>query len=112
MRWGLFAVAGLLIAPRWVSGQEALIEVPAAESAGFNFPYYLYVPKDVSRTEPVRLLVEPNNTGQTSDDLEVHRTSAMRLASAGEAHRIGDRLNTPVLVPVFPRPRSQPKIYT
>src|SRR5579859_2400397 len=84
MRVTLFAVAGLLIAPLWLCGQEAVIEVPAAESAGFNSP----------------------------DDLEVHRASAKRLASAGEAHRIGDRLNTPVLVPVFPRPRSQPKIYT
>ena len=90
----------------------ALIEVPAQESGGFQFPYYLYIPKEVSRTGPVRLLVEPNNTGQTTDDFEVHRQSARRLASGGSSRRLADRLHTPFLVPVFPRPRSQWKIYT
>jgi hypothetical protein len=89
-----------------------LIEVPAAGSSGFFFPYYLYIPKDLSRSKPARLLVEPNNTGQASDDFEVHRASAKRLATAGDGHRLADRLQTPLLVPVFPRPRSQWKIYT
>jgi hypothetical protein len=90
----------------------ALIEVPAVESAGFFFPYYLYIPKDLPRKKPTRLLIEPNNTGQTNDDFEVHRASAKRLASAGDARRLADRIHIPVLVPVFPRPRSQWKIYT
>jgi hypothetical protein len=89
-----------------------LIEVPAVESSGFFFPYYLYVPKDLSRSEPVRLLIEPNNTGQATDDFEVHRASARRLAAAGDVRRLADGLHTPLLVPVFPRPRSQTKIYT
>ena len=89
-----------------------LIEVPAVESSGFYFPYYLYIPQDLSRSEPVRLLVEPNNTGQTTDDFEVHRASAKRLASAGNVRRLADRLHAPLLVPVFPRPSSQSKIYT
>src|SRR5260370_2676041 len=89
-----------------------LIEVPAAEPAGFSFPYYLYVPKELSRDEPLRLLIEPNNTGQTTDDFEVHRASAKRMASAGDVRRLADRLHSPLLAPVFPRPRSQSKVYT
>jgi hypothetical protein len=89
-----------------------LIEVPAVESSGFFFPYYLYIPKDLSRREAVRLLVEPNNTGQTTDDFEVHRASAKRLATAGSVRRLADRLQVPLLVPVFPRPSSQWRIYT
>jgi hypothetical protein len=89
-----------------------LIEVPAVASSGFSFPYYLYVPKDLSRTEPVRLLVSPNNTGQATDDFEVHRASAKRSVSAGNVRRLADRLHAPLLVPVFPRPGSQWKIYT
>ncbi|HXA52900.1 MAG TPA: hypothetical protein VNV86_21435 [Candidatus Acidoferrum sp.] len=90
----------------------ALIEVPAIESSGFSFPYYLYIPKDLSRSEPVRLLIEPNNTGQATDDFEVHRASARRMASGGDTRRLGDRLQSPLLVPVFPRPRDQWKVYT
>lgn len=105
---------------RWLPGQFAfpqlsaptLIEVPAVESSGFSFPYYLYIPKDLPRSEPVRLLIVPNNTGQTSDDFEVHRASAKRTASAGSVRRLADRLQAPLLVPVFPRPASQWKIYT
>jgi len=89
-----------------------LIEVPAVVSSGFSFPYYLYVPKDLSRTEPVRLLVSPNNTGQATDDFEVHRASAKRSVSAGNVRRLAERLHAPLLVPVFPRPGSQWKIYT
>src|ERR1017187_9896810 len=51
-----------------------LIEVPAVESSGFSFPYYLYLPKDLSRQEPVRLLIEPNNTGQATDDRSEEHT--------------------------------------
>jgi len=62
------------------------------------------------------LLIEPNNTGQPSDDFEVHRASAKRLAtgfeSSGDIRRLADRLQSPLLIPVFPRPRSQWKIYT
>jgi hypothetical protein len=58
------------------------------------------------------LLVHPNNTGQASDDFEVHRASARRSASAGSVRRLADRLDVPLLVPVFPRPGSDWKIYT
>jgi hypothetical protein len=127
-----FAGAGVLVWVHCLCAQEAirevrwspehfafpapsvptLIEVPAVASSGFSFPYYLYIPKDLSRSQPVRLLIEPNNTGQTTDDFEVHRASAKRLATAGDVHRLADRLQTPLLVPIFPRPSSQWKIYT
>jgi hypothetical protein len=130
-RLRLFAGAGVLVWVHCLCAQEAihevlwspehfafpqlaaptLIKVPAVESSGFFFPYYLYIPKDLSRSEPVRLLIEPNNTGQTTDDFEVHRESAKRLV-AGGVRRLADRLQSPLLVPVFPRPRSQWKIYT
>lgn len=128
----VFARAGVLVWVQCLCAQEAvhevrwspehfafprlsaptLIEVTAVEASGFFFPYYLYIPKDLSRSEPVRLLIEPNNTGQTTDDFEVHRASAKRLAAAGDVRRLADRLQSPLLVPVFPRPASQWKIYT
>src|SRR6266852_9190874 len=77
-RLRLFAGAGVLLWVNSLYAQEAihevqwspehfafpqlseptLIQVPAVESSGFFFPYYLYIPKDLSRSEPVRLLIE------------------------------------------------------
>jgi len=81
-RLRLFAGAGLFLLVHWLHAQEVihevrwsreqfafpqlsaptLIEVPASESSGFFFPYYLYIPKNLSRSKPVRVLIEPNNT--------------------------------------------------
>lgn len=89
-----------------------LIEVRAVESSGFSFPYYLYIPKDLPTQGPVRLLVEPNNTGQATDDFKVHRASAKRSATGSDVRRLADKLHAPLLVPVFPRPVTQWRIYT
>jgi hypothetical protein len=86
-----------------------LIEVPATESSKFYFPYYLYVPRGVRQKELVRLLVEPNNTGTAVDNFEVHRQAAKELASQGNVRLLADKLRTPLLVPVFPRPTT---VYT
>jgi pimeloyl-ACP methyl ester carboxylesterase len=103
----LWAIAACAQQP---SGE--LTEAPASPGAGFSFPYYLYVPKDLPRDRPVRLFVEPNNTGQTTDDFEAHRKGAKHLATGGASRWLADKLGTPLLVPVFPRPRSEWKIYT
>lgn len=103
----------------WSPGQPAadlahptLMEVPASACANFFFPYYLYVPADLPKERTIRLLVEPNNTGRTSDDFEVHRQSAKHLVSGSYARRLAERLRTPLLVPVFPRPHQEWRIYT
>jgi hypothetical protein len=88
-----------------------LIEVPANDPK-FFFSYFLYVPNGVPRNTAVRLLVEPNNTGTTDDRIEVHEQSARQLASQGLPRELADSLTIPLLVPVFPRPKSQGDIYT
>lgn len=82
--------------------------IEADSTAGFNYPYYLHIPGEI-RAGEVPLLVEPNNTGTTSDDFEEHRRSAEGLVQRGSpARQIADALRVPLLVPVFPRPRSEP----
>ncbi len=111
-----FAVGGdtLVLDVQTGSGADPahahLVEVPAGAD-GFHFPYYLFVPRGTPRGQSVRLLVEPNNTGQTTDDFGRHREHAKRMASRGDARRLADRLRTPLLVPVFPRP-SHNGLYT
>lgn len=87
------------------SSETRLIE--ANPDAGFNYPYYLYIPDEI-RDGDVPLLVEPNNTGTSTDDFEQHRSRAEDLVKKGYPRYIANALNVPLLVPVFPRPRSEP----
>ena len=60
--------------------------VPANPAAGFSFPYYLFVPQEMDSSKPVHLLVEPCNTGTTSDDFEHHDSKAKSLALKKSSH--------------------------
>ncbi|MFP9191299.1 CARDB domain-containing protein [Natrialbaceae archaeon A-CW1-1] len=81
--------------------------IPADSDFGFNYPYYLYAPP-VEDAFARPILVEPNNTGRSTNNFDIHRESAERLIQYGTPRRIGDELRVPVLVPVFPRPASDP----
>jgi len=89
-----------------------IIQVKANAQAGFNFPFYLFVPKAIDKDQKVYLLVESNNTGTTSDELEVHQEKALHLVSKNYPNRIARSLGSPLLVPVFPRPRTNWQAYT
>jgi hypothetical protein len=75
--------------------------IAANEDAGFNFPYYLYVPPEV-REKP--LLVEPVNSGGCDDDFQVDLNRAEQTASGGIPRKISDDLGVPLIVPVFANP--------
>jgi hypothetical protein len=81
-----------------------LISVPAAPAKGFEWPYYLCIPKELSPN--TILLVEPNNTGTSTDDWAVHDAAALSLAKWRADFAV--RLDVPLLVPTFPRPRNPP----
>ena len=66
-----------------------LILVPANPSAGFNYPYYLLIPKSHSEFEKQYLVVETNNSG-VSYDLALH-TEKTRKAILGLGPRPNDR---------------------
>jgi hypothetical protein len=81
-----------------------LIKVPAAPAKGFEWPYYFCIPKALSRS--TLLLVEPNNTGTATDDWAVHDAAALSIMKWRADFAI--RLDVPLLVPTFPRPRNPP----
>ncbi|MBC8875874.1 MAG: hypothetical protein H8E44_41135 [Planctomycetes bacterium] len=94
-----------------LSGDD-ILQVEAQASEGFNFPYYLFIPGGIDKHRPVHVLVEPNNSGVVSDDLEVHRAKALTLVKRSHANRMAQGLGVPLLVPTFPRPRSNWLAYT
>lgn len=88
---------------------DSLVKIAPSPERGFQFPYYLFVPKGPAAGH---MLVEMNNTGTTSDDLDVHDERAERLVRNSYANQMARKLRTPLLVPVFPRPKEQWQAYT
>lgn len=81
---------------------------------GFTYPYYLYLPpelresKDKSKVHTI--LVLPNNTGSVDDDFAVHEADVKKRMSMAGA--VAAFLKVAVLMPVFPRPKTDWRIYT
>ena len=98
-------------APR-VALEPGTITVPAAPERGFHYPYILRIPEGIERSDVRFLLVEPNNTGSVSDDLEVHVAAATKLSGSGLGASVARELGVPLLMPAFPRPEKEWQIYT
>lgn len=93
--------------------KDTLIVVAKKPEKGFQHDYLLFIPKGTRLNKKTFLLVEPNNTGKLSDSIEVHKQYAIDLASVSSVgNNISTELRIPLLVPVFPRPASQPLMYT
>ena len=65
----------------------------------------------MDRSRKVHVLVEPNNTGDTSDDLSHHDLAARSLVEDSYTTYLATKLKVPLLVPVFPRPEGKPYNY-
>ena len=91
-------------------------KIEAQPVRGFAYPYYLCVPKALreesrnAKPPPRTILVIPNNDGKLSDDFAVHEADLKRRIKKNA--EIADRLKTVLLMPVFPRPETDWKIYT
>lgn len=83
-------------------------------AAGFTYPYYLYVPPELKAADEKKkvqtILVVPNNTGKNSDDFAVHDADVRKRMSMNGA--IASLLKIAILMPVFPRPERDWRIYT
>jgi predicted esterase len=88
--------------------------IEANPAKGFTYPYYLYVPPelktDEARNQVQTFLVLPNNTGKLDDDFAVHEADVKRRMSTSGS--IASALKLAILMPVFPRPKSDWQIYT
>lgn len=85
-------------------------KVEADPTRGFSYPYYLYVPPKSDTGVASHLLVLPNNTGTSDDDLAVHEANTKRRIA--QVPLAFGKLNAAAIMPVFPRPRTDWKIYT
>jgi hypothetical protein len=80
----ILIIGGWIIGSFWLN----LTEVTPQENSDFYWSYYLYVPNRVEQQaksgEAIQLLVLPNNTGTTDDNLNVHHRAALSTIFLGQ----------------------------
>ena len=94
--------------------QDEPLKIEARPGKGFAYPYYLYVPKAMreirAQKQKHTILVIPNNAGKTDDRFEVHEADVKRKMAQNKT--MTSQLNVMILMPVFPRPATDWRIYT
>ncbi|MCB2219007.1 MAG: hypothetical protein KQI35_01340 [Bacteroidetes bacterium] len=92
---------------------ELLFVEPTQEDP-FHFPYFLFIPDQVPPGQKLTMIIEPNNSGFVDDELQKHIEKAERTASKDFylGNYVAQKLKIPLLVPVFPRSKTNWKIYT
>ena len=91
-----------------------LMYVEPGKDSPFNFPYFLYIPDNIDRSDKVSVVIEPNNSGFADDDLNKHIEKAERIATKDfyAGNYVAGQLGLPLIVPVFPRSKTDWTIYT
>ncbi len=93
---------------------QAAVRIDAQPAKGFSYPYYIYVPASLREKTAAKkthtFLVLPNNTPKLSDDLSVHDANVKQQIS--KWRDVAGSLGVAILMPVFPRPETDWKIYT
>lgn len=106
----------LLIGHSCISDTERgeLLLAEANPAGGFNYSYFLYIPDGTPYGQELTLIVEPGNSGFADDDYDRHLEKGRRTASIDFyiGNYVARKLNCPLIVPVFPRPESEWKVYT
>lgn len=96
--WAMACLIAASLAPVMVSAESRTL-IAANPSAGFHWPYYLYIPSQI--TNP-HILVVSNNSPSASDDFADHLEAADFYYSIKKYW--ADSLQTAFILPVWPRP--------
>jgi hypothetical protein len=91
---------------------DTIIKIDANPSLGFNYAYYLRIPKELNKDKMQYLLVETNNSGTNDTLLHHERTTFFETTKRSLGGALCNYLKVPLLMPIFPRPAKQWQIYT
>jgi dienelactone hydrolase len=103
---GLIGVKGAVV-DHCVIDAARVTEQPADPALGFAWPYLLVAPPPAAGAAgAATLLVVPPSTGFATEDVELLRIST--TCAVADQLALADRLGTPILAPLFPRPAAPP----
>lgn len=91
---------------------DTVIKIESNPKLGFNFPYYLRIPKGLNQNEIQYLLVETNNSGINDTLLYHEKETFLETIRKSLGASLCSKLKIPFLIPVFPRPAKEWRIYT
>lgn len=91
------------------TGEYTTYYIEADPEEGFNYPYVISLPsnqfKEKNRGKERYLLVEPNNFGRASNNLEDHVGDVLKgIDDQVPSYQLQEELWLPRLMPIFPRP--------
>ena len=89
----------ILLSIAFFNQSHAYEKIAANPAAGFYWPYFLYVPEEVTN---IYMLVVSNNSGWPSNDFAYHEEKARFWLQLYRSW--ADDLKSPFLIPIFPRP--------
>lgn len=91
---------------------DTVIKIDANPEQGFNFAYYLRIPKGLNSEQIQYLLVETNNSG-VNDTLSFHeKETYLETIRNSLGASLCSNLKVPFLIPIFPRPAKEWQLYT
>jgi hypothetical protein len=92
--------------------KDTILKFNAEPESGFNYPYFIRLPKGMVVNAKQFLLVETNNSG-VNDSLSFHeKETYLEVIKNSLGASLCNKLKTPFLVPVFPRPKKEENLYT
>jgi len=103
---------GAAIAEEEMPASDTVLKIEAHPELGFNFPYYLRIPKGVNRKSVSYLLVETNNSGNNDTFAHHEQETYREIIKNSLGSNLCEGLKVPFLMPVFPRPAKEWEIYT
>ncbi|GAA4469385.1 hypothetical protein GCM10023093_28790 [Nemorincola caseinilytica] len=101
-----------MIVEEGTPASDTVLKIEAHPELGFNFPYYLRIPKGVNRKSASYLLVETNNSGNNDTFAHHERETYKEIIRNSLGSSLCEGLKVPFLMPVFPRPAKEWEIYT
>ncbi|MES2761080.1 MAG: hypothetical protein V4677_02695 [Bacteroidota bacterium] len=91
---------------------DTILKIERNPSLGFNFAYYLRIPKGLDQNEIQYLLAETNNSGSNDTMLHHEKETYLETTRRSLGGSLCTKLKLPLLMPIFPRPATQWQLYT
>jgi hypothetical protein len=92
--------------------RDTLIKFEARPELGFNFGYFIYLPKGLKINDTNYLIVETNNGGPNDTIQHQEKEAAYAARKNSVGNFVSKKLRLPLLVPIFPRSATNWIYYT